>query len=140
MVSRYINNANGNTLVIEAAYILTPSTFGGGSGTTSCTRNYARNYDDDGTKVCNIQRRTLSWTEIEIYVKFPIISIGLWCWSHPCQKNGRPRKSSSKYFPTGECYYSIFFSWSNISNFTKGNCFYIRILLLIICFQIIFQL
>jgi hypothetical protein len=51
MVSRYEENANGNPLVIEASYMLTSETFGSGGDTTTCTRAYARNYDDDGTKV-----------------------------------------------------------------------------------------
>jgi hypothetical protein len=51
MVSRYFQNANDNIVVAEAFYTATPSTSGLGSGTTSCTRAYARNYDDDGTKV-----------------------------------------------------------------------------------------
>jgi hypothetical protein len=51
MVSRYEENANNNTLVVEASYTLTPETFGSGGETTACTRAYARHYDDDGTKV-----------------------------------------------------------------------------------------
>lgn len=51
MVSFCINNADGNPLIIEASYTATPSTIGHGSGTTTCTRKYARNYDDDGIKV-----------------------------------------------------------------------------------------
>lgn len=52
MVSRYEENANNSTLVVEASYALTSETFGSGGETTACTRAYARNYDDDGTKVC----------------------------------------------------------------------------------------
>lgn len=51
MVSRYTSNANSNILVAEASYTVTSATFGSGSEPTSCTRAYARNYDDDGTKV-----------------------------------------------------------------------------------------
>lgn len=57
MTSRYSNNVNGNLLIREASYTVTSATFGTGGDTTTCTRAYARNYDDDGTKVwkCSIQ-------------------------------------------------------------------------------------
>jgi hypothetical protein len=51
MTTRYENNVNGNLLIREASYTVTSATFGKGGDTTTCTREYARNYDDDGTKV-----------------------------------------------------------------------------------------